>query len=161
MKTMNSFLRMGFAMLLFLLTLSSCDNEKDVDLAEDPELRNDVYNQILSNEDLFTEFVTEMRQNDTTMQWMRKNKPMMRNMYGRNQVRSMMRNNPEVIDSLMQGMMTTMEEDTTMFRRNPQMHQRMMKHMMMMMDRDTAMYNQMQQRMEERRKNRMGNRRNQ
>lgn len=161
MKTMNFFLRTGLVMLFFLFTLSSCDNEPDVDLAEDPELRNDVYNQILNNEELFTEFMTEMRQSDTSMQWMRQNKPMMRNMYGRNQVRSMMRNNPEVIDSLMQGMMTTMEQDTTMFRRNPQMHQRMMQHMMMMMDRDTAMYDQMQQRMQERRKGKMGNRRNQ
>ena len=140
MKTLKFFLKAGFALLFLLLTLNSCDNEQDVDLAEDPELRNDVYNQILSDQDLFNEFLAEMRESEKSLEWMRENKPMMRNMYSRNQVRGMMRNQPEVIDSLMEGMYRTMEEDTTLFRRNPQMHQRMMQHMMMMMERDTAMY---------------------
>jgi len=160
MKTLKFFLKAGFALLFLLLTLNSCDNEQDVDLAEDPELRNDVYNQILSDQDLFNEFLAEMRESEKSLEWMRENKPMMRNMYSRNQVRGMMRNQPEVIDSLMEGMYRTMEEDTTLFRRNPQMHQRMMQHMMMMMERDTAMYGQMQRRMQQHRMNGMGNGRN-
>lgn len=154
MKTFKLFFRTG--LLFSLLIFSSCE-EREVDLAEDPELRSEVYNQILSDEQLFTGFMDEMRENDRALEWMQEHKPMMRNMYGRNQVRSMMRNNPEVIDSLMQGMMVMMEQDTTLFRRNPEIHKRMMQHIMMMMERDTAMYGQMQRRMQQ---HQMGNMRN-
>ena len=150
MKTAVVFFRAGLSLMLFFFMLSSCDRETKVNLAEDEAVRNDVYEQILSDEDLFNEFMEEMRQSERPMTWMRQHKPMMRNMYGRNQVRQMMRNNPEMVDSLMQGMMTMMEQDTTMFRRNPQMHQKMMQHLMMMMQRDTAMYGQMQQMMNQR-----------
>lgn len=154
MKNFSFFLKTGFAALFLLLTLNACDNDREVNLATDEELRDDVYEQILSDQELFTEFMEEMRESDKPMQWMAEHKPMMRNMYGRNQVRHMMRNNPETMDSLMQGMMIMMEQDTTMFRRNPEMHQRMMQHIMMMMERDTAMYGEMQRRMQQQR---MGN----
>lgn len=150
MKTAVIFLQRSFGLLLFLFLLNSCDREKEIDLSEDEAVRNDVYEQILSDEQLFNEFVEEMRESDRPMQWMSQHKPMMRNMYGRNQVRRMMRNNPEMMDSLMQGMFIMMEDDTTMFRRNPQMRQRMMQHFMMMMERDTSMYGQMQQMMQQR-----------
>ncbi|GAB2775670.1 hypothetical protein [Salinimicrobium soli] len=149
MKNFSLFLKTGLAALFLLLTLNSCDNDRDVNLATDQELREDVYDQILNDEELFTEFMEEMRESEKPMQWMAQHKPMMRNMFTRNQMRRTMRNDPDVIDSVMQGMMYVMEEDTTMFRRNPEMHQRMMQHIMMMMERDTAMYGEMQRRMQQ------------
>ncbi|MGB7786218.1 MAG: hypothetical protein WBL27_08970 [Salinimicrobium sp.] len=156
MKTLQLLFKTGLGALLFLLFLTSCD--RDVDLKEDEALRDNVYEQILSDQELFNEFMEEMRESDMPMTWMSQHKPMMRNMYSRNQVRRMMQNNPEVIDSLMQNMVVMMEQDSTMFRRNPQMHRRMMQHLMMMMQRDTAMYGQMQQMMQQRRGKMMNNR---
>ncbi len=149
MKTLKLFGKSFFGLILILLFMNSCEQEKEVNLAEDEELRNDVYEQILSNEALFTEFMEEMRASDKPMEWMSRHKPMMRNMYGRNQMQRMMRNNPGTMDSLMQNMMVMMEQDSSMIRRNPQMRQKIMRHMMMIMQRDTAAYNQMQQMMKQ------------
>jgi hypothetical protein len=155
MKTLANFLKAGLGLLSILILLSACDREAEVNLAEDEELRDDVYQQILNDEELFTEFLNEVRESERPMTWMSEHKPMMRNMFTRNQVRRTMRNDPDVIDSVMQGMMYVMEEDTTMFQRNPRMHRRMMQHIMMMMKRDTAMYGQMERMMEEHRNERM------
>lgn len=148
MKNMR--MRIPVILSFFLvIILWGCDNDKKVDLSEDPEQREEVYEQILNDKDMFNEFMNKMRENDQSMKWMANHKPMMRNMYGRNQVRHMMQNNPEAMDSIMVGMMLMVEQDTTMFHRNPEMHQRMVQHMMIMMDRDTAMYRQMQERMQQ------------
>lgn len=148
MKNMR--IRIPVILSFFLaMILWGCDNDQKVDLSEDPEQREEVYEQILNDKDMFNEFMNKMRENDQSMTWMANHKPMMRNMYGRNQMRHMMRNNPEAMDSIMEGMMIMVKEDTTMIHRNPDMHQRIMQHMMIMMDRDTAMYRQMQERMQQ------------
>lgn len=133
-----------FILPVFMLALLGCDADDRIDLAEDPEERQEVYQQILSDEQLFTEFIDEMRQNDRSMEWMRASRPMMRNMYGRQHMQQVMANHPEVIDTMMMQGMMMMQTDTTMFRRNPEMRRRMMQNMMLMMQRDTSMYRQMQ-----------------
>lgn len=134
---------------LFLFSLLSCDSDNRIDLTEDPEERQEVYQQILNNEQLFTEFINEMRENDQSMQWMHSNRPMMRNIYGRRHMQQVMANHPEVIDTMMmQGMM--MQRDTSIYRRNPEMQRRMIEHMTIMMEQDTSMYRQMQERMQNR-----------
>lgn len=149
MKILNIKVAMLFMLSLFLFSLFSCDSDDRIDLAEDPEERQEVYQQILNDEQLFTEFMDEMRENDQSMQWMRSNRPMIRNIYGRRHMQQVMANHPEVVDTmLMQGMM--MQRDTTMYRRNPEMQRRMIEHMIIMMERDTSMYRQMQERMQNR-----------
>lgn len=147
MKNLKMRIPLILSLLLGTCLFMACEDER-VELAENPEQREEAFDQILNDEDLFNDFMNKMRENDQSMQWMASHRPMMRNMYGRNQVHNMMRNNPEVMDSVMQGMMIMFEEDTTMIHRNPKMHQRIVQHMMIMVDRDTAMYRQMQERMQ-------------
>lgn len=149
MKVLNIQFPMLFLLSLFLFSFFSCDSDDRINLSEDPEKRQEVYQQILNDEQLFTEFIDEMRENDQSMQWMQSNRPMMRNIYGRRHMQQVMANHPEVVDTmLMQGMM--MQRDTTMYRRNPEMQRRMIEHMIIMMERDTSMYRQMQERMQNR-----------
>lgn len=137
-------------LLLISLFFACDDRERGIDLQENEENREEVYQQILNDEELFSEFMNEMRESRRSMEWMASDRPMMRNMYGRQQVQSMMKNHPEMMDSVMQEMMT-MHWDTTRMHRNPQMRQRMMQNMMRMMEQDTAMYREMQERMQENR----------
>src|SRR5690606_4326319 len=132
-------------LLFFVVLISGCDRAQDVDLKDDVETRQDVFDQILNDEELFTEFVGQMRESDQSMEWMRANRPMMRSMYSRRQVQALMRENPETLDSLMEGMMTSMQKDTTRIR------QRMRQNWFRMMEEDTMFNRQMQERFRERR----------
>ncbi|WP_029037390.1 hypothetical protein [Salinimicrobium xinjiangense] len=129
--------------LLFLFT--SCDNDdRVVNLSENPEAREGVYEQILNDEQLFGEFMNELRENKRSMEWMDNNRPMMNRMYGGERMHNMMRRNPQMRDSMMQGMFNSMERDTSM-RTTPQMRQRMLQHMNIMMQRDTAFARRLRQ----------------
>jgi hypothetical protein len=143
MKTLK---QSGVLLFIFLFAgfFMACDREQDVDLKEDEVVRQDVYNQILNDEELFNEFIDQMRNSSRSMDWMMANRPMMRNMYSHRQVQTMMQQDPEVLDTLMQGMMSNMPRDTT------RMHQRMRKNWFRMMERDTIMYRQMQERFQQR-----------
>lgn len=132
-------------LLLLFLFFASCDNDdRVVNLTDNPEAREDVYEQILNDEQLFGEFMNELRENRQSMEWMDNNRPMMNRMYGKERMNSMMRRNPQMRDSMMQGMISSMEMDTSM-RATPQMRKRMLQHMSLMMQRDTAFARQLQQ----------------
>ena len=149
MKILTNQNRLSVCYLLIAFLFTSCANES-IDLKENPDQKEEVYEQILSNEELFRDFMDEMRGNDTAMQWMVDHRPMMRNFYGRKQVTHMMRNQPEVMDSVMQGMMMMYEKDSLMRRSNPQIRERMRQHMMLMMERDSVLSNQMREHMQQR-----------
>ena len=150
MKNLKKSIPMILGFLIGTFMLLACEDER-IELAENPEQREEAFQQILSNEELFNDFMNEVRGSDQSMEWMAGHRPMMQNMYGRNQMRHMMRNNPEVMDSIMDVMMVMVEKDTSMLNKNPRMQQRLAEHMMIMMDRDTALYQQMQQRMQQKR----------
>lgn len=131
--------------LLFIFVFTSCDNDnRPVNLSEDPLARENVFEQILNDEELFREFMNELRENDTSLQWMTENRPMMSRMYGGENMHRMMRNNPQMRDSMMQGMFMGMESDSSM-RPTPQMRERMLSHMRIMMERDTAFARELQE----------------
>ncbi|MFD2519203.1 hypothetical protein [Salinimicrobium flavum] len=136
------------SLLLLMTGFVACDNDDGVNLTENPEAREDVYQQILNDEEMFTEFMTEMRESPKSMEWMRANRPMMRNMYGRQQMQSMMKTNPGMMDTVMQEMMMV-EWDTTRMQRNPQMRQLMIQRMRILMERDTAMAREMHEMMQQ------------
>ncbi|WP_029036938.1 hypothetical protein [Salinimicrobium xinjiangense] len=129
--------------ILFSTIFISCEErEREINLAENEEQRQEVYRQILNDEELFAEFMAEMHQDRGAM----------RNLYTRKQVEATMMADPEVMDAVMVGMYEVIEQDT-MLLRNPERRERMMQNMTRMMERDTAMYRQMQERMQERRVN--------
>ncbi|MCC8360197.1 hypothetical protein [Salinimicrobium sediminilitoris] len=122
---------------------ASCEErEQEINLAENEAQRQEVYEQILSDDELFNEFMEEMTED----------RNMMRNMYTREQVEASMMADPEVMDSVLVGVYAVMEKDS-MLMRNPERRERMMQNMTRMMERDTAMYMEMQERMEEGRMN--------
>lgn len=131
-----------FGVLLSTMLISCEEREGEINLAENEEQRQEVYQQILNDEELFAEFMAEM-QDDRNM---------MRNMYTREQVEASMMADPEVMDNVLVGMYAVMEQDS-MLMRNPERRERMMQNMTRMMERDTAMYRQMQEKMQERQMN--------
>jgi hypothetical protein len=131
-------------LLLLVLLFFSCDDNEQVNLLENQEVREDVYEQILNDEQLFGEFMNELRENRKSMEWMDNNRPMMNRFYGKERMHSMMRRNPQMRDSMMQGMMASMENDTILTT-SPQMRERMLRHMSTMMQRDSAFARQMRQ----------------
>jgi hypothetical protein len=127
--------------LVFLVTIiASCNREQTVDLKKDEDVRQEVFKQILNDEELFKEFLTQMEDSRRSVEWMSANRPMMRKLYSRRQVQAMMQENPEVLDSIMQGMMTSMQRDTT------RMRKRMWQSWSRRIERDTVMYRQMKER---------------
>lgn len=137
------------AFLVFTFFFASCDNDVEVaNLSENPEAREDVYEQILNDEQLFGEFMNELRENRQSMEWMDSNRPMMNRLYGGERMHNMMRRNPQMRDSMMQGMFSSMERDTTM-RATPQMQERMLQHMRIMMERDSSFARQLRQMVQE------------
>ena len=123
--------------MIVLNLFTSCEErEQEINLSENEAQREEVFQQILNDKEVFNDFMGEMREN----------RQMMRNMYTRKQVEATMMNDPDIIDSVMVGMYSVMGRDS-MMRRNPQRRERMRRNMMNMMERDTAMYRMMQQRM--------------
>ncbi len=140
MKNLNQTVIFTFIGLLLMASIA-CDNSREteeVDLKENEELKENVFNQILNDEELFTEFTTEMRENRLAM----------RRFSSGGHMREMMRGNPEMHQQMMQNMTEMMENDTTM-RPNPEMRRQMMQNMMRIMKQDTAMQNRMRQMMHE------------
>ncbi len=109
---------------------------QQVDLKQNEQLKNDVYQQILNDSSLFNDFINEMRQNEQSMEWMRANRLMMGRMYNQGQMQRMMQNNPEMRQQMMRNMKNMMKKDSAMHR---QMHN--------MMYEDPEMRRQMRQMM--------------
>ena len=136
---------------LLLMTSMACNNSEaasfqEIDLKRNEQLKERVFEQILSDEELFSDFTGKMRENSQAMQWMRENRPMMQNFYGGKQIQDMMRRNPEMRQQIMQNMLRMMERDTA--RMNPEMREQMLENMRRMMARDTVMQNRMHQMMQ-------------
>ncbi len=148
MRNLKIRLSTALSMLLMMALFTSCENDRSVNLAENEEQREEVYQQILNDQELFNEFMAEMRENRGSMDMMRQNRPMMRNMYGRQQMQNMMKNNPEMMDSMRMNMMTMIEQDTTMELTEAK-RQRMVQHMTRMMERDSALHARVKERMQD------------
>ena len=130
----------GFlCMLLMLSFFTSCDDDEGrvPDLSGNPEAREEVYDQILSDEQLLSEFFDDMGENDMAMESITNNAGMRSRMYSGNRMHQMMRNNPQMRDSIMNGMMMGMEGDSTM-QPSPQMRERMLQHVQIMVQRDST-----------------------
>lgn len=141
----------GFMSLLLIFSVfTSCDEDEErvPDLSANPEAREEIYEQILSDEQLLSEFMNDMGENEMAMENFSNNPGMTKRMYGGDRMHRMMRNNPQMRDSLMQGMMMGIERDSTM-RPTPQMRQRMLQHVQIMMQRDSAFASEIRQMMDQ------------
>lgn len=124
--------------LLSTIFISCEEQAGEINLSENAEQRQEVYQQILSDEELFGEFMAEMREDPEVM----------RNVYTREQVEASMMADPKVMDSVMVGLYAVVEQDTLLLS-NPERRERMMQYMTTIMVRDTALFREVRERMME------------
>jgi len=104
----------GFVTLAFVY---GCQNKPmDIDsMLENETTRDQVFEKIVNDQDLVTEFMAEMKENMEAMKMMGENKGMMMDMMGdKDHMMTMMKNNPEMMTNMMGNMIDMAEEDSTM-----------------------------------------------
>lgn len=159
MKNLNKLMITGFSGFL-LMTCTACINSEaaqsqEVDLKKNEQLKERVFQQILNDEELFTEFTGKMRENRQAMEWMRENRPLMQRFYSGSDMRDMMRRHPEMRQPMMQNMIEMMDrdtartkQDTLMRNMEDKMRQQIMEEVARMMEGDTMMQNRMRHMMQ-------------
>ena len=132
-----------FSVRIFILALvagilfTQCETEPDdIDLENNPELREEVFEEILNNQEVYNEFVEKMRQNTTAMGWTMDNQEFTRDMFREENMKRIREHNPDADRQMMDNMVTRMEEDTAVAKEmNRRMQERRLFHDdVMMMD---------------------------
>jgi hypothetical protein len=100
-------------LLLFTGYVTDPGAGASTDLTKNSELKTSVFNQIISNRELFTEFMNNMMQNPQSMQWMMNDQGMVQYMFSGNHLGYMMHHNQGMSRLMMQNMMNTIQADST------------------------------------------------
>nr|NQU90284.1 hypothetical protein [Bacteroidota bacterium] len=121
--------------MLVLLTFNGYSQNVDIKgLLDKPETRTEIFNTILNDHVLMTDFMKSMKGNEHAMMMMKENQQMMGNdgkmeMKDEHQMMGMMKDNPEMMQKMMGNMMDMSEQDSTMRNKMADMmteHPRMM-----------------------------------
>ncbi len=117
MKTKTIF-TWAIAFLLVFVLATGCSNMDNarIDLSENPQQKKEAFDQILNNEELLNEFMNEVMDHSASMNWMMDNQNFMDNMFSEENFDYMRRQNPNINNRMMDGMMNNMERDTTFAR---------------------------------------------
>lgn len=119
MKNLRQVLTSLSGCILLTALVTGCANPEygssDIDLTANEEARNQVFQQILDNQELFDEFMNEMMQHEQSMQRMMNHDQMTQHMYNSENMHSMMQQNPEMRDHMMQEWMNLMNQDTSYY----------------------------------------------
>lgn len=132
MKRINQIFMSILMGLLFTTLIISCSNtgdssSDDIDLTSDNQLKEQVFDQILNNQDLLNDLMNQMMQNQQSMQWMMGNSQMMQYMYNPQHMQYMMQQNQGMRQHMMQSWMNTMKQDTSVY--NDMYHMMQQNHM--------------------------------
>ncbi|MFW5831144.1 MAG: hypothetical protein ACOCVA_02750 [Prolixibacteraceae bacterium] len=96
------------------ILFTQCETEpKEIDLENNPELREEVFEQILNNREVYKAFVMEMRENTTAMDWTMEDPGFTREMFRKENLQKIRKHNQEMDNQMMDDMITRMEEDTS------------------------------------------------
>ena len=106
---------------LVSLTFTGCSNASKIDLANNQAQKQEVFNQISQNQNLFNDFMLQMMQNPQNMQWMMQNEAMVQQMFQQNNLQYMMQHNSEMNTYMMQNMMNMISSDSTYYHQWNQM----------------------------------------
>lgn len=93
--------------------VANTDKNKSIDPTKNTELKKDVFNQIINNSELFTEFMNDIMQSSQSMQWMMNNEGMVKYMFSGDHLGYMMHHNPGMNQMMMRNMMNTIQADST------------------------------------------------
>lgn len=128
----------AFVLLFAVIFISGCSNQQNrnkIDITKNIALRDQVYQQILNNNDLFNEFMTQMMGNNNAMNWMMGNQNMMQSVFSKDHLNYMMNHQNKYGYGMMENMMGVIKSDTAMIRQwqymlknNPDMQGMMMMH---------------------------------
>lgn len=105
------------AVILLLLTLINMNagiKSDKVDLTKDKELRNEVFNQILSNSELFNEFMIDLMNNRQSMNWMMQNGNMMSAIFDEDNLQYIMHHDTYMSNHMFNHMMMAAQNDSTL-----------------------------------------------
>ena len=124
---MKRIIKLTIIALTTIITLSfaGCSNTSKIDLANNQAQRQEVFNQITQNQDLFNDFMNQMMENPQNMHWMMQNEAMVQHMFQQNNLQYMMQHNSEMNTYMMQNMMNMISSDSTYYH---QWNQMMMNH---------------------------------
>ncbi len=114
-KNKGSLFRTTFILFL-ILTLGSISagvGKDNIDLTKDNELRNEVFQQIISNKDLLYKFMNSMMNNQQSMYWMMENGGMMQQMFNQNNLHYIMSHNMNMSNYMFNHMMLAAQNDST------------------------------------------------
>ncbi len=102
-----------FMLALFVAFFAiSCDNNDNVDLVNNEEQRQEAFNQILNNQKVYNDFMTEMRSNPQAMNWMMENRDFTNEMFRDENLNYMNEHNPGMNNMMMNHMTNRMDSDT-------------------------------------------------
>lgn len=121
----------GLAAIIITAFTGSVDTgTQEIDLLRNEQQREQAFNQILNDNQLFSEFMNRMNDHPDGMKMMREN------------MMQMIEEHPSMIEEMMGNMMQMMEE-------HPSMREKMMENMMQMMDEHPSMKEKMMEKMRE------------
>jgi hypothetical protein len=118
----------GLLLTTLIIACSNTGNSSDnIDLTKNSQLKEQAFDQILNNQDLFNDFMDHMMKNQQSMQWMMGQNQMMQYMFNPDHMQFMMQQNSGMRQHMMEGWMNTMQQDSSIYN---QMYQMMQQHHM-------------------------------
>lgn len=106
------------------VVLYSCNtaNTGSINLKEDTVQRKEVFDQILNNRELTSEFMNQMMQNAQTMNWMMEDEAFMQHMFNEDNMNYMMQHNGHFNSDSMFNMMKRYHNDSSIMYDDDMMH---------------------------------------
>lgn len=116
---------------LMIFIISSCETNEAIeadDLAEEPELRQEVFQAIINDNELLSDFMDQMMENSNAMHQMMMNEKMMQQMFSQENMQMMQNMQPQMMQMMMDHMLQMAGSDSTL--RNNMMNNQDMQRMM-------------------------------
>jgi lipopolysaccharide biosynthesis regulator YciM len=116
---------------LFIFLFSACEQELEFEADElraSPELQQDVFNLIASDQDMLNNFFGTLSQQPQEMQQLVNNQQFLQQAFSEQNLQTMLQQNPQMLETMMSNLMSAVQADTTMqqrMRQNPRMREMM------------------------------------
>ncbi|HYW95100.1 MAG TPA: hypothetical protein VE870_05905 [Bacteroidales bacterium] len=103
----------------FILFTGGCSYKNDassnINLIQNQAQKEEAYNQILQNENLFNDFMQQMAGRPRSMEWMMQDPSVMNRMFTTENFSYMMNHNPELHQQMMTNMMYMFQNDSSYY----------------------------------------------
>jgi hypothetical protein len=116
---------------LFIFLFSACEQELEFEADElraSPELQQEVFNLIASDQDMLNNFFGTLSQQPQEMQQLVNNQQFLQQAFSEQNLQTMLQQNPQMLETMMSNLISAVQADTTMqqrMRQNPRMREMM------------------------------------